>query len=295
MLDLVLEYSIGYGPTRKFWLRSGETVRVGGTDWADYAVETDSEMSPVHFSVTHAGDRALVRDLNSRNGTYRNGEQIAECNLRNGDTIRAGQTDFHATVSNRLSYDDDSDTQSPSHAGEVQLDYQVHTQVNGITRLHSVEGTTKATVAAGMMSRMRLGILINAKALSMATLADMSWISRAIQLDESMLMLSIEHDKDFQSLDDIWGRDSCVVVASEADNDTLHRQVRANSSAFYRSRIVRSQLSQAPAAYVEILMSNLKAVMVESEDGAGWELFTTIDSPQPWEALGCPPPDTVAV
>jgi hypothetical protein len=60
----------------------------------DYAI-ADDYVSRKHFQIAFMGDEAYLTDLNSRHGTYLNGERIAKSTrLNSGDTIRVGKTSF---------------------------------------------------------------------------------------------------------------------------------------------------------------------------------------------------------
>ncbi|HET9369637.1 MAG TPA: SpoIIE family protein phosphatase [Vicinamibacterales bacterium] len=50
-----------------------------------------SEVSREHAEITREGDRHVVRDRESRYGTFVNGEAVTECELRTGDRIRLGR------------------------------------------------------------------------------------------------------------------------------------------------------------------------------------------------------------
>jgi pSer/pThr/pTyr-binding forkhead associated (FHA) protein len=69
---------------------------------AQLAVPADHYMSRRHFEVEVVNDRCLLRDLNSVNGTFLNGQQILVAPLAHGDRIRAGQTDFTVSVETGL-------------------------------------------------------------------------------------------------------------------------------------------------------------------------------------------------
>ena len=64
----------------------------------------------------------------------------------------------------------------------------------------------------------------------------------------------------------------------------------AGVTMFSRPRVVRAQLSQGPAAYIETLMAGLTAIMIETENGAGWQVFTRATTAEPWSQIGFPPP-----
>src|SRR5690349_6830617 len=50
-----------------------------------------SEVSREHAHILSEEGRYLLRDLQSRYGTYVNGEPVSECELRPGDRVRLGR------------------------------------------------------------------------------------------------------------------------------------------------------------------------------------------------------------
>lgn len=66
---------------------------VGRTDGNDVVVEDDS-VSRRHAEVRKSGPGYAVRDLNSANGTFVNGERITEAPLRPGDVVKFGVVEF---------------------------------------------------------------------------------------------------------------------------------------------------------------------------------------------------------
>ncbi len=75
--------------------RSPRTV--GRSAVADVYVP-DEWLSDVHFAVYFDGDRAVLRDLASANGTYVNSTGVTECAIQHGDQVAAGQTFFSVEV-----------------------------------------------------------------------------------------------------------------------------------------------------------------------------------------------------
>ncbi|MDP9240316.1 MAG: DUF3662 domain-containing protein [Actinomycetota bacterium] len=73
---------------RDFALRHGYTV-LGRGDEADIRLP-DTGISRRHAQVYFDGDRAVVSDLGSTNGTLVNGQHISEHDLRSGDHIQMG-------------------------------------------------------------------------------------------------------------------------------------------------------------------------------------------------------------
>jgi adenylate cyclase len=51
----------------------------------------DPKLSRRHFQIERDGDRWVLRDLNSSNGTYVNGRRVQSIELRDGMTIDAGR------------------------------------------------------------------------------------------------------------------------------------------------------------------------------------------------------------
>jgi hypothetical protein len=92
---LILEIKAGPMSGEKIAVRAGETKtfgRVAGR--ANIALPHDNGMSGLHFSVEGGPQGGTLKDNNSTNGTFLNGERVKESPLNNGDEIRSGQTQF---------------------------------------------------------------------------------------------------------------------------------------------------------------------------------------------------------
>jgi len=74
----------------------------------------DSHLSRRHFEVTLHGGAAILRDLDSSNGTFVNGRRVAETPLGDGDTIAAGEHVFAVTF---LLEEDDEETATLPRCG----------------------------------------------------------------------------------------------------------------------------------------------------------------------------------
>jgi pSer/pThr/pTyr-binding forkhead associated (FHA) protein len=66
---------------------------VGRVDANDVAIEDDS-VSRRHAEVRKSGTGFIVRDLQSANGTFLNGERVSEAPLRPGDVVKFGVVEF---------------------------------------------------------------------------------------------------------------------------------------------------------------------------------------------------------
>ena len=69
----------------------GNSLVLGRAEDAGYVLD-DTAASRLHLEVYNKGDEFFVRDLDSTNGTYVNGERIRERRLKKGDEIQVGQT-----------------------------------------------------------------------------------------------------------------------------------------------------------------------------------------------------------
>jgi hypothetical protein len=73
---------------------AGQTVHVGRTTRANVVFAEDQHMSGLHFALEWVPEGLALRDLNSRNGTFVNGQRIAQAALAHGDRIAAGNTEL---------------------------------------------------------------------------------------------------------------------------------------------------------------------------------------------------------
>ena len=97
-MRVVLKVADGPYEGRTVLLHTGQSVKVGRTEWADFSLPHDNRISSVHFAVECERQRCVVRDLDSTNGTTVNGAAVIETELQDGDVIVAGSTRFQVTV-----------------------------------------------------------------------------------------------------------------------------------------------------------------------------------------------------
>ncbi len=101
-MKAVIEITSGEFSGRRLSLRPPERLSIGRTSLADYAIPSDGQLSSVHFEIELIEQVAILRDRGSRNGTLVNNQQIADCQLKSGDEIRAGNTTFRVEIEGRL-------------------------------------------------------------------------------------------------------------------------------------------------------------------------------------------------
>jgi hypothetical protein len=94
-MRIILEVVSGPSSGARSVLVSGQQLRVGRTEWADFPVPNDRHMSGVHFALSTDEQGCYVEDLGSSNGTLVAGRQIdAKVAVHDGDEIQAGATRF---------------------------------------------------------------------------------------------------------------------------------------------------------------------------------------------------------
>ncbi len=75
------------------WEIGGEPMTIGRGAAADVVVD-DPALSRVHFIIEREGQEYLLKDLNSQNGTWVDGQRAGRARLHHHDCILAGRTIF---------------------------------------------------------------------------------------------------------------------------------------------------------------------------------------------------------
>jgi len=83
---------------RRVALPPGQSLKVGRTDDADVALAHDKLLSGAHFALDFDGASCRVRDLGSARGTLLEGDPVSHGEVRDGDTIIAGETWFRVRL-----------------------------------------------------------------------------------------------------------------------------------------------------------------------------------------------------
>lgn len=71
----------------------GEPVTIGRGNEAKIKLD-DTRASRVHASILYWDDAYIIRDLDSANGIYVNGQKVKLSFIKPGDTLRIGDTEF---------------------------------------------------------------------------------------------------------------------------------------------------------------------------------------------------------
>src|SRR5688500_7776984 len=89
--------SVAAGGAPSAWTSSGERCSVGSNPKND-VVLSDRTVSRFHAEIRIEEAGAKIKDLGSRNGTTVDGVQVQEAWLREGSTIRVGNTTLRFTL-----------------------------------------------------------------------------------------------------------------------------------------------------------------------------------------------------
>jgi len=138
-----LEIVSGY-PQRKLPIQSGRPVTIGRSRAADVQV-MHSVVSRLHCQVAHDGTSWVLKDLDSSNGTWIDGERIKTRTLGDGDTFYLGrriEIRLNVPVQTREM------PSPPPAAGESPLDQLVGLEIEGVRIVEKVSGE-------GAVSRLR--------------------------------------------------------------------------------------------------------------------------------------------
>ena len=90
--DIALQVQWGPIAGKRFRVAVGKSVKVGRSVVCDIPFVHDAYISRTHFSLDWEGSACWIHDLNSRHGTFLNGQKVERAALSEGDTIRAGWT-----------------------------------------------------------------------------------------------------------------------------------------------------------------------------------------------------------
>jgi pSer/pThr/pTyr-binding forkhead associated (FHA) protein len=89
---IILEVLLGSNSGKHFRITPGQRIRVGRSSLADITFPTDGFVSGTHFALENDAEKCWITDLNSRNGTFVNGQRVRRAVLNDGDTVQAGLT-----------------------------------------------------------------------------------------------------------------------------------------------------------------------------------------------------------
>ena len=289
--------------SRKYWLRDQQVARIGSTHWADFAVPDDPHMSGVHFLIRVTESDCLIRDLNSRNGTLVNGEKVDRLrSLRDGDLIMAGQTMFAVELDDQSpawktaaprtecqheTLVTETVVSGPRFVPELsKMVYSRHQFESGVTVFHSICNDAHPENAARQLIKHRCGyFVVNMSAFTRSSLPPT--LGRVDMLNDEIGLIQVQANTEIDEIvQTSWGKDATVFIGSTGDPAAVMNQLRSVVSAFSHPSVLRSQLTTAPNVYVSTLLNLVDAVLIERQDGTGWEIYSLLESNDNWKQLG---------
>jgi predicted component of type VI protein secretion system len=93
-MAVILEVKAGPFAGKRVAVMNGQTVTVGRTARANFAVPHDTFMSGLHFEVRCGTKGCVLTDQKSSNGTFVNGARLQQATLVAGDEVQSGKTVF---------------------------------------------------------------------------------------------------------------------------------------------------------------------------------------------------------
>ena len=98
-MKIVLDVIEGVHKGQSFKFDGHSTFIVGRSNQAHFQLpQNDRYFSRLHFLVEMNPPLCRLMDLNSRNGTFVNGERVKSADLKNGDLIKGGRTIIRAMI-----------------------------------------------------------------------------------------------------------------------------------------------------------------------------------------------------
>jgi len=97
---MLLSYKKADGSSAKIRLKTiprSPEITIGRGKEAKITID-DARSSRIHCSILYWNDIFVIRDMNSSNGTFLNGEKIEVAKLNPGDVITVGDTEIHAST-----------------------------------------------------------------------------------------------------------------------------------------------------------------------------------------------------
>ena len=93
-MNMATLYQIGEDGSREERCEIGDAPVIVGRNGRAHVRVDDDGVSRRHFAIVRDGEDYVIKDLNSRNGTWVEGRRVFAEKLRHNDCILAGRTEF---------------------------------------------------------------------------------------------------------------------------------------------------------------------------------------------------------
>ena len=323
-MRVILEVKSGPGASRKTLLGANQALRVGRTEWADFAILQDAHMSGIHFSLETDNVACYLHDLGSSNGTFLNGQPISETTtLRSGDEILAGETRFKVQIESESAVENAGRPEpamplpvaasspvdrepAPAAAG---VHYTVETCESGLTLCRGqTEAISPARVAALLAGVYPLYLIVDFKKIGLPRPAGIGqpeylfdWLKAPAADLVSPLVLSAHELSTWPELVDRgWGADGVVCLFSRQDRPALLEHLRhacrgkvgpdgqlAGMLGYCWPSVMALLLAHNTPRFVGQLLTGIDATLVELPDLAEtWQIYGGEQIPAVLDRLG---------
>jgi serine/threonine-protein kinase len=101
-MQVTLRVVSGPQQGRVFTFNQHDTFLIGRSESAQFCLPEDRFFSRNHCLLEIAPPQCFLRDLNSTNGTFVNGQRVESSYLKSGDTIQGGETVLAVEVTAEL-------------------------------------------------------------------------------------------------------------------------------------------------------------------------------------------------
>ena len=315
-MHVTLEILSGPRAGRKTRLGAGQELRVGRTEWADFAVPEDSHLSGVHFAVFADANACYLEDLGSSNGTFVNGQAVSErIALRGGEEILAGQTRFALRV-DAASQTPGAESrtagaESPAAApptkpavvaatvprAPVAATYTVEPCDSGLTLCRGgIEQIAPADLAASLAAPHRLFLIVDFRKLGMARPPELvtashlfDWLPPEAAEQVSPVVFGADECEAWRAIvEEAWGADGVICLFVRGDREALVHHLRRSLRAKTRREDAGGgMLGFCWPSVMSLLLAHGPPHLVDPLlEGIDAVLVELPDLPQTWQVFG---------
>lgn len=306
-MRIILEIISGPETGKRVALRTGQLLRVGRTEWADWAVPGDARLSSMHFAVSTSEEGCFLEDLGSSNGTCLNEQPVAgKVAISPGDLIRAGQTVFriHGSEITSTAVSKSPVLVPPERptvpSTKEAVRFSLETCDSGITLCQGHTEDIAPSALSGQLARFAPVCSIFDFQKAGTTPPDdihqprylFDWLTPEAAAAVSPTLLAPNDTIQWPSLvDELWGADAVVTLFSKLADDELLAHLHT---------CIRPQGSHAPqqAGMLGLCWPSVTAILLAHHSGdivkrflAGVEvvLVELPDLPETWQLFGGEP------